>query len=220
MTRKKKPVQKIDFAGACELPLAELDKIMKRQSPVDPEELLGYEYLGYNVHMPASFLKMFGKFKKTFYRDNQGVIRGWNYKCRSNLFEEAWEEVSGPDDRRSDGFFTRAQKQIVHWFSGLRGDARAHGFFRVYPAKEDPTWNHYPAALLVNYGSSGNPPGDFTALLRDYVVAINPGESDLLLGKGYTQLGLTSVPAGGYFILSRGEPLREILTPGGGDDNG
>lgn len=75
------------------------------------------------------------------------------------------------------------------------------GFYRVYDAEKNPRFRHYPRALLLDYGLGGNglsPP----ALLRDYLVQVHAGSSELLLGKAYLALGPLSFAAG-FFVLER-----------------
>ena len=62
--------------------------------------------------------------------------------------------------------------------------------------------DRYPQALLLDYGCGRNPAFDPSALLRDYLVQVDPRDPDLLLGHAFLALGPARVAAG-YFVLER-----------------
>ena len=72
----------------------------------------------------------------------------------------------------------------------------------------DPTApdNRYLHALLLDYGQGKNPRLDASAGLRDYLVQVDAGDPDLLLGKAYYALGPVRVPTASFFILERHQP--------------
>ena len=61
--------------------------------------------------------------------------------------------------------------------------------------------------LLLDYGLGGNPPWDPLSRMRDPIVALAPGRSDLLLGWSYLDLGRIDVPTPSFFLLERERPL-------------
>ncbi len=169
----------------------ELDEVMENGHPVDPKDIEGFEFKGTNVGVPK-LLEMFAqKFKKCFYRDPiTGELRGWNLKIEQ--------------DKNLDGSWTPTSDDIRK---------TAHGFYKVYPAVDDETFNHYSQALLINYGEGDNPALDVTALLRDYIVCVNEGDETLLLGKAYLDFGLFNLPSQGFFILVKDCPLSDVANP-------
>lgn len=185
----KKP--EITYDQLCNMSNDELAEVMENGFSIDPQEIEGYEFKGTNVGVPEVFKALFQKFKKCFYRDPiTGELRGWNLKIKQD------KDLSGPWETTSD-------------------DIRktAHGFYKVYPASDDPTFNHFSQALLINYGEGDNPALDVTALLRDYVVCVNEGSTDLILGTAYLDFGLFNVPFQGYFVLVKDCPLSDVATP-------
>ena len=59
-------------------------------------------------------------------------------------------------------------------------------------------------ALLLDYGAGGNRCLDPSGLIRDYLVRVEPGSDELLLGRAFLALGPFR-PSPSYFVL---EPLR------------
>ena len=77
------------------------------------------------------------------------------------------------------------------------------GFYTVRPAEREDIDNAYPKALLLNYGRSPrNPWFRVERALRDYLVAVNPGDPDVLLGKAYIAVGSLRVFSN-FFALRR-----------------
>lgn len=62
-------------------------------------------------------------------------------------------------------------------------------------------------ALLLDYGAGGNQRLDPIGLLRDPLVALEPGSADLLLGRSYLAVGPARIPTPSYFLLEREGPL-------------
>jgi len=62
--------------------------------------------------------------------------------------------------------------------------------------------NRYLHAILFDYGRVRASRRDPSRLLRDYVVRVEPGSDDLLLGKAYLALGPFRAPLG-FFVLER-----------------
>ncbi|MEO6457837.1 MAG: hypothetical protein ABIO92_06135 [Chloroflexia bacterium] len=154
--------------------------ILKGEKP-DRDALLGWEYRGMNLGRVARLLGI-RKFIKGFYRATDGQTFGYNVRARQNSPAEAWV------DRLT------------------AGKAKRFGFYLVLPVDPEGRDNAYLHALLLDYGHGGNGRYDITALLRDYLVRVNLGSDDLLLGKAYLALGSARVSVG-YFLLERHQPL-------------
>jgi hypothetical protein len=167
-------------------PAASLEAIMRAGTAPPFEDLAGWEFNGVNVGVLPGLLGI-RKFRKGFYagpaRVPQGpapFLQGYNIPVRQNGVGAP--HLAKPSDEAPKRF----------------------GFYRVYSAAENPRFRHYPRALLLDYGLGGN---GFTpeALLRDYLVQVHPGSSDLLLGHAYLALGPLAVPVS-FFLLERARP--------------
>jgi hypothetical protein len=148
-----------------------------------PEELIGWEFEGYNHPKWVEPLG-FRKFKKGFFKGNaEGAsFEGFNIDVIQNGLDGEWLGKPADDNPKRYGFY------IVD---------------RVHPTSPD---NKYPHSLLIDYGASPrNPWYDVTKRLRDYLVRVQKDNPDLYLGKAYLALGPLRV-ATSFFILRR---LRE-----------
>ncbi len=165
-------------------PADALEAIMIRGAAPPFDDLLGWEFDGWNVGLVAGGFGLNRKFRKGFYegpaRSAAGptpFIQGYNIPIHQD----------GPDR--------------PHRAKPSDEQPKRFGFYRVYAAKENPRFHRYEGALLLDYGLGGNgfsPP----ALLRDYLAQVHPGSSELLLGKAYVALGPFSF-VGGFFVLHR-----------------
>ena len=81
-------------------------------------------------------------------------------------------------------------------------EPKRFGFYTVAPVDPTSRDNHYLHALLLDYGKGGNGALSITRGLRDYLVQVDAGDPDLLLGKAYAAIGPARI-AVGYFILER-----------------
>jgi hypothetical protein len=174
------------FHSALELyraPASTLEAILRAGPAPRFEDLVGWEFNGTNVGFMPGVLGI-RKFRKGFYqgppRAPEGptpFVQGYNIPVRQNGVGRP--HVAKPSDEAPKRF----------------------GFYRVYAASQNPRFQRYPQALLLDYGLGDNgltPP----ALLRDYLVQVNPDSPDLLLGSAYLALGPLAIPAG-FFILER-----------------
>jgi hypothetical protein len=170
----------LDVYGA---PFAVLEAIMERGAAPPFEDLLGFEFDGWNVGLVAGGFGFNRKFRKGFYqgppRDSgpEPFIQGYNIPMHQDGAQKPHRAI--PSDEQP----------------------RRFGFYRVYAASQNPRFRRYPGALLLDYSLGGNgfsPP----ALLRDYLVQVHPGSSELLLGKAYVALGPISF-VGGFFVLHK-----------------
>ncbi len=159
---------------------ADQEKMMLRGERPDPAALAGHEYRGFNYTpiAPALGIK---KFIKGFVRaDGPDGVRysGYNLPTQQNDLTAEWH--GKPDDARSKRF----------------------GFYAVVPVDARSRDNAYLHALLLDYGKGGNPALDPSKTLRDYLVRVDPGSDELLIGKAYLALGPARIPVG-CFLLER-----------------
>lgn len=160
-----------------------LEAIMLRGAAPPFEELVGWEFDGWNVGMLAGGFGLNRKFRKGFYEGparTEGpspFIQGYNIPMHQDGADKPHR--AKPSDESPKRF----------------------GFYRVFDASKSPRHHRYGKALLLDYSLGGN---GFSApsLLRDYLVCVHAGNADLLLGKAYLALGPLTV-LGGYFILQR-----------------
>jgi hypothetical protein len=155
---------------------SELEAALRRGDPPSIESLLGYEYRGFNRPASTALLGI-RKFIKGF------------FPVRDEAF----------------GFNSRvAQNGIAGEWIAKAADAGSgrYAFFGVAPVQPGARDSRYPQALLLDYARGSNPPYDPARLLRDYLVRVDEGSDDLLLGKAYLAVGPARV-AMGFFILER-----------------
>ena len=169
-----------EYLGIAELSGQELEKIMLRGGTPDPKELAGWEYRGLNIAFWASRSPI-EKFIKGFYLGQgreAGLVMGYNEPVVQNGPENPW--IAKPSD----------------------ADPKRFGFYevdRVDPAAKD---NEYLHAILLDYGKGRNFPLDPASRLRDYLVQVEPGSNERLLGKAYLAIGPARVKSN-YFLLER-----------------
>jgi hypothetical protein len=157
------------------LPGRELEKLMLRGELPDGDKLAGYEFRGMNV---SDVTRLIGikKFIKGFYKsDATSQLFGYNIPVLQTPTTEPWEKKPG---------------------------ARPFGFYRVDPVDAAARDNAYLGALLLDYGRGGNHELDPTSRIRDYLVRVERGSDELLLGKAYLAVGPLR-PAIGFFVLER-----------------
>jgi hypothetical protein len=158
---------------------AELEAIFQRGVRPALADLAGWEFRGINA---PSWARLLGikKFIKGFaWRDQPGgELYGYNTPVTQNVLDGRW--ASRPDEAAPKRF----------------------GFYRVAPVDPTARDNAYLHALLLDYGAGGNPRTDPSRGLRDYLVQIDAGDPDLLLGKAYYAVGGARVPTN-FFILER-----------------
>ena len=116
---------------------------------------------------------------KTFYHRADGGLAGHNVRLEQN-------GLDAPDRvRMRDG---------VPFEFGYFGVRRTDASTPWCPEGID--------AALLDYGLGHNPPLDPSAVLRDPLVAVNDGDSRLLLGYSYVQLGPVRFGTPTFFVLS------------------
>ncbi|MEI8256408.1 MAG: hypothetical protein WCJ30_12110 [Deltaproteobacteria bacterium] len=146
------------------------------------DDLVGSEFNGLNIGLGAGLLGI-RKFRKGFYRGAprgdgpEPFIQGYNIPAKQNGAGNV--HIAKPSDAQPKRF----------------------GFYRCFEAAKDTRFNRWPRAMLLNYGMGGNG-FRVEALLRDYLVQVVPGDSDVLLGYAVFALGPLKIP-GGFFVLDR-----------------
>lgn len=80
------------------------------------------------------------------------------------------------------------------------------------------TFGHFAALaddgrLMLDYGRGGNRRIDPIGTLRDPIVALEPNRADRLLGVSLVDIAGTRLPTPAYFLLERGGPVRDIVSP-------
>lgn len=167
-----------DYLRLAAMNLKELEATWLRGERPDRDALAGWEFRGLNVGTKLHALLPFQKFIKGFYRAPLGGVRGYNIPVRQDGPHAAWTAKPRDDD------------------------PKRFGFFAVNPVDPESRDNQHLRSLLLDYGAAPNPLLDVTKGLRDYVVRVNPGSDELLIGKAWYALGLVRVPVG-FFILER-----------------
>lgn len=157
----------------------ELGEVLAAGFAIDPEALRG-PYRGVSLGLGAVIERLSWKtFRKRFAVDPaSGAVVGHNERLRQS-------GLAGPvEPLRSRG-----------------GAIVSFGPFRVAPLPEGGTPFHCNAGLLLDY-SAFLPRWHPMALLRDPLVAVNPGSVELLLGASYLAIG-AGVRTPSFFTLER-----------------
>lgn len=162
-------------------PGRDLDAIFAAGSPPDVAALTGFEFRGYNQPRVLALLGI-RKFIKAFYLAGDGRVLGCNTPVAQNGLHNEWLAKPSEDHPRRYGFF------LVEPPDPGVGDLRR-------------------GTALLDYGRGGNRGYDVARLLRDYLVRVEPGSDDLLLGRAYVVLAGRR-PWRNYFLLERHRPLR------------
>ncbi|MEZ4229899.1 MAG: hypothetical protein R3B89_12055 [Polyangiaceae bacterium] len=176
-----------------ELSPDELRKELSRGYPIDPESLDDFEYRGVSLGLPGIVEKLtWKKFMKTFHRDpDSGALRGWNVRIQQSPLEDpSWEPMM------------------------KKGEVFSFGHFQVVPLDgydvPGPALN---GGLMIDYSLGHNKRLDFVNRVRDPLVAVEKGSSQLLLGWSYVVTGLKNVSTPSYFTLERHQPLSHRAAP-------
>ena len=153
--------------------------------PIDPDALAGFEYKGISLGLPPWVESLSWKvFRKTFHRDAQtGGVRGWNVRMAQPKGADLLAEVAP------------LQKGGKPW---------TFGHYRVVPAKGQRLPGPFGQGLLIDYGLPG---GGVFRLMRDPLVALEKGSTEVLLGWSYVELGFARVGTPSYFLLVREGPV-------------
>jgi hypothetical protein len=161
----------------------ELDAVFAAGDPPDIAALTGFEFRGWNHPRLAAVLGI-RKFMKAFYLDRAERPFGCNTPVTQNGLHADWLPRPSPDRPRRYAFF------LVEPASPAAPDPRRHG------------------AALLDYGRGGNPAYEVARILRDYLVRVEPGADDLLLGKAFFAVGGARL-ASSFFLIERYRPLAD-----------
>ncbi|MBC7974523.1 MAG: hypothetical protein H7138_06010 [Myxococcales bacterium] len=162
--------------------LRELEHAFQRGVTPEIDTLVGWEFRGINCTPrglpPIARLAGIQKFVKGMFRADDGRAMGYNTPVVQNVLDGRWRTRPSDEAPRRFGFYTI--------------DA-------VDPTSRD---NAYLHALLLDYGQGGNPLWDVSRGLRDYLVQLEDGDLDRLVGKAYYAAGPARVGVG-FFLLER-----------------
>lgn len=181
-----KSTPRYGYAEICTLDNDALEKIFLQGSMPEFDDLVGYEFDGFNTLDLTPVLGI-RRFQKGFFQDPKvgaGEIGGYNVTIAPGGVTEHWDQV-------------------------VKGGAvHRHSFYRVYPVRDDEVDDLYPNAVLINYDTPRNPawnPGP----LRDYLVKVYTDDADLYLGKAYAAVGPKWRVFVSYFVLRRGPKVED-----------
>jgi hypothetical protein len=168
----------------------ELMDVLRAGHPIDPHDLDDTEYKGVSLGLPAFVERLTWKtFKKVFHRDaGTGHLRGWNVRIEQN---------------NPDAYTPKL----------TNGQPITFGHYRVVPLEGYRMPQPCDHGLMLDYGLGGNAPWDFISRVRDPIVAVNPGDSRLLLGWSYLDLGALRFGTPSFFSLERDIPLTHRVDP-------
>jgi hypothetical protein len=156
---------------------AEFAAVFASGSPPEVSALTGFEFRGYNQPRAAALLGI-RKFIKAFYLDRSGQPFGCNTPVTQNGLHAEW--LARPSAERP----------------------KRYAFFQVEPADPHASDALHHGAALLDYSRGGNRGYDVARILRDYLVRVEPGSDELLLGKAYFVVAGTRL-AHTYFLIER-----------------
>jgi hypothetical protein len=155
--------------------------------PVDPVELEGWAYRGTSLGLPSVVEQLTWKtFQKTFFRDpRSGRLLGWNVR----LEQDGLDAPSRPRLRHG--------RPVTEWnYEVVSPDGVA--------APAD-----FRRGLIIDYSRAPNPPG-LVRLIKDPLVALQPGSAEELLGVSYLVVRGRCVETPTYFTLVREQPVTDV----------
>lgn len=159
----------------------ELRRLMLRGERPDFDRLCGWEFRGTNLPATSALLGL-RRFRKGFTTDDRGTPVGYN------------KSVPGTD-------------LTTPWTPREQRDGRlAFAWFAVRDVDPEAVDNRYLQALLLDYAAVPEPEPGLARRLRDYVVRVEPGRDDILLGHADLAWGHRRLPVG-WFALERLERL-------------
>ena len=179
-----------DYLGLSRPALADA---LRTGHPIEPEAIAGFAYRGISLGLPDFVDRLAWKtFRKCFHRDAPGApLRGWNVR----LVQNGPDGPSGPMQRGGETLcFGHGQVVATAGRGVPRGADRG---------------------LLLDYGLGGPALLDPTRFLRDPIVALEAGATDLLLGWSYLEIGAWRVPTPSFFTLER-EGAIDFVPPAAG----
>jgi len=168
----------------------QLKERLRSGHPIDPDALDGLAYQGVSLGMPAWIDRLAWKtFQKAFRRDETtGELRGWNVRLKQHGMDAPCEAMM------------------------RRGKPFTFGHFRVVDTGGQAMPEGSNGGLLIDYGLEDKSVFDFARLLRDPIVALNPGDPTQLLGWSYLQLPRRTVATPSFFLLRRPEAIDDTAS--------
>lgn len=165
----------------------ELAEVLGHGHPVAADAIAGWVYRGTSLGLP-SWIEALSwlSFQKVFLRDEaSGRVRvmGWNVRLEQT-------GLHGPSRPRTD----------------RSGAPERFGGFEVVPMTERAPRAVSVGALLLDYSRAARSAVDPLRLVRDPLVALSPGNADVLLGWSYVAVG-RGISTPSYFLLEREHPL-------------
>jgi hypothetical protein len=173
------PNHRYTFEELIEFNNDQLGQLMVAGGTPAIDELIGYEYRGYNIQAATKFLGT-RKFKKGFFGNaGEGHAWGYNMPVTQNGKAEPWLAV--PNEENPQRYF----------------------FFGVLPAGAPGYDKRYAHSLIIDYSLWGDyfflNPARYTV---DYMIYPNPDNRDLMVGKSDFVNGPVRFFLG-YFIIER-----------------
>lgn len=167
-----------------------LHAIMQTGRPLDLDSMAGQNYLGTDLSMPRIGQKILWQtFRKTFVRDEvHGDVRGWNVRM----------EQHGIDGPRVP-------------IRNKNGDPKTFAHYRVRSAEGLRFPKGWKGAHYFDYTIAGNGPVDRWGFTP--VVAVNEGNSDLLLGWEVFKFGRFFVAPPLYWAIKADGPVDHVVDP-------
>lgn len=171
----------------------ELRRLLAEGHPIDPRSLEGWSYRGVSLGLPRLVEKLSWKtFQKVFWRNpDDGRLLGWNVRLEQ-------DGVDAPSRPKRD----------------RHGDPLTTWFYEVLAPDEATLPRSWPRAfdrgLVIDYGRANNPALDTVRFVKDPLVALSPGNSDLLLGVSAVTLPGLCLKTPTWFLLEREAPLAHV----------
>ena len=165
---------------------SELDRVLVRGEAPSVDAVAGWEYGGWN-HPPHMGVLGIRKFIKGFFRTADDRHFGYNTPARQDGLDHDWSPRPSRDD------------------------PKRFAFYRMTPVDPEGRDNRYLHALLLDYNGGGNGTLDVSRVIRDFLVRVEPGSDELLLGKAYLALGPARLFSN-FFLLQRLGPAADPPT--------
>src|SRR5215217_3340770 len=143
---------------------SELERVLVRGDTPSADALTGCEYGGWNRPPHLGFLGI-RKFIKGFFRTEDDRHFGYNTPARQDGLDHGWSASPSAEE------------------------PKRFAYYRVTPVDTEGRDNRYLHALLLDYSRGGNATLDVSRVIRDFLVRVEPGSDELLLGKAYLALG-------------------------------
>lgn len=183
---------KLKLEDLMEMSGAQLHRVMEEGTSPDEKLLEGQLFLGVDLSLPPLANRILWKtFAKTFWRDPESPeLRGWNIRVEQRGVGGEMVPLVGGD-----------------------GHPRTFGHYRLRSARGMRFPRGWRGAACLDYGAGGNRWWDLARFGLTPIVAVNRGESDLLLGWEVLRVagGLVALPD--YWALCRVGPVKETVSP-------